>query len=839
LDPIQEQLRLLDERLEEKASISGRLTSSCPLLLPALGLITGIILQQYTSISIAWPLIVFVVCFITCALFLHASKPNMRLNLIFYTCYIAFGCLEPNDVRNFVNDERMLATIRGYVITEPKHEDRESWKFGRYQWTEPASSFYMEIDKAKTTTNWTDISGTIRVQVSGTVTDIQPGDYIQLYCWLGRFEAPLNPGQFDLKQYLIRRGVFIAASVKKAQAIEKLRPAGLTSFARLKNRLKNIAAEALLDESIVDEQAGSLLAALLLGERTNLDPKTYLAFQKTNLAHFISLSGLHFGILAGSLWWLCKAAGLSKRSRAVTCFLLTVLYILIVPPRAPTLRAAVICWFFFVSVIVRRKPNPLNTLSLSAIVLLLIRPTDIFSSSWQLSYSTVLGIILLYKHVNLWIFQNTINKIPLLKVSSDEKTLLNLIRLTLIRLIELLSVGICAWLGGAGVMLYHFGTISPMASIWTVLVFPLVFAILILGFLKMALWPLLPTISMALGFVVSKLANLFSAIVEIIAGWNISGVLIGKVSIIIIIFYYICILLIRFNYLSRPRFKRIIFSAMVLGIVIPLAVTKYNRNHRKELELTCLSVGHGQALFAGLEGSANVLFDTGSLSTKDPGRRIVLPFLRQKGINTLDAILLSHDDIDHINGIPEILSKCEVGGIYVNEAFMQKAGTPSMAGFLSYCLAEENQSLQLLGSSIELDSKAKITPLWPDEQTFQEDSISNNDKSGVFMIEFAGRKILLCSDIELFAQERILQIYPNLRVDVMILPHHGSIRNLSNEFIENISPQVLVASCSRKRYESAYQSPVITKVFYTPIDGAVTIKIKTDGTLHTAGYRSN
>ena len=849
MDTIQEQLRLLDERLARKTSLSTRILTTSPLLIPACGLIAGIVLQQYLNLSIIWSLLVLLVCAITCALPFAVIRNPSQLNIITIACFIGFACLgsirlvnfyqpKTNDIRHYVSNQRTMATIRGFVITELKHEDRESWKFGRYQWSEPSSSFYLKLDKAKTTTGWADVAGTVRAQVSGVVTNIQPGDYVQLYCWLDRFDRPLNPGQFDIKKYLVRRGVYISASVKTPEAIEKLYSAAPAFFAQFKNKLKNITAEALLDESIGDEEAGSLLAALLLGQRTNLDTKTYQAFRETGLAHFISLSGLHFGILAGTLWRLCKIVGLSKRARAVTCFILTLLYILIVTPRAPTLRAAVICWFFFLSVIVQRKPSPINTLSLAAIVLLLFRPTDLFSAGWQLSYSTVLGILLMCKRVHFWLCQNTINKISTLKFTQGEKVFTEFARSFLDKLLALFSTGVCAWLGGAGILLYHFGTIAPMASVWTVLVFPLVFAILILGFFKIALSTLLPTIAMVLGLIAGKLAGVFIAIVELIASWNISGVLIGKVSISLIILYYLFILLIRFGYFRKPLVKRIIYITVALLILFSLGTAKYKRNHRNCLELTCLSVGHGQAIFAALPGSINILFDSGSLSMKDPGNRIVLPFLRQNGINKLNAVLLSHDDIDHINGVPEIISQCSVEGIYVNEAFMQKADTPSMAGFLRNCLKNENQSLKPLKGNTQFDSKATVKLLWPDEQTCRDDSISNNNKSEVFLIEFAGRKILLCSDIELFAQKQFLQMYPELKVDIMVLPHHGSTRNLSNEFVNNMTPEILLVSCSRTRYESAYRPENDMDIFYTPVDGAVTIKIKADGTIHTLGFKT-
>ncbi len=287
---------------------------------------------------------------------------------------------------------------------------------------------------------------------------------------------------------------------------------------------------------------------------------------------------------------------------------------------------------------------------------------------------------------------------------------------------------------------------------------------------------------------------------------------------------------------ARTIFKKAVCRAIVVVILISLGITKYRSNYRGDLELTCLAVGHGQAVFVGMPGGENLLFDAGSLGTKDCGRRVVVSFLRHKGISRLDGIFLSHDDIDHINGVPEIVSACEVGGIYANEGLLIKAGTWSTAGYLADCLRDENQQLKLLDECVLSDGRAKIIPLWPGPEVCRDESINDNNKSQVTLIEFAGRKILLCSDIERFAQEQILQMYPGLRADVMVMPHHGSTRNLIDGFVEKIGAETLIASCSRARYEAAYKSASGAKVFYTPVDGAVTVTISAAGGIVAAGF---
>src|SRR4030043_442897 len=91
--------------------------------------------------------------------------------------------------------------------------------------------------------------------------------------------------------------------------------------------------------------------------------------------------------------------------------------------------------------------------------------------------------------------------------------------------------------------------------------------------------------------------------------------------------------------------------------------------------------------------------------------------------------------------------------------------------------------------------------LWPNEQLYDINDLSDNDRSLVSLIEFAGTKILLCSDIEEFAQRELLRLNPDLKADVVVVPHHGSVTTLDAEFLEHLDADVLICSCGRRQYE--------------------------------------
>lgn len=842
MDPVRRQLKLLDARTAERTAGVGGLFAYYPLLLPAAAFIAGIAAENTRTGGHWFPAAVGFLTVTTAAGSLILQDRKRLYSAAAAACLASF-CLgavrlkiyyQPpgDDVRSLVQHGRVLATVRGTVHTVPAADDAGLWKFGRYHWMEAGCRFYLRVNGVKGRDGWVEASGVILVQAPADAAYLRPGDCVEVQCWLDGFGEALNPGQFDLKESMRRRNVYVAAAVESTDAITPVEQTSRRAVATALVRLREKTSKALLDEILAEDEAAPMLAALLLGERTGIDIETADAFQRTGLAHFISLSGMHLGILSMTGWRLLRFTGLSRRRRAAVCVLLIALYVSIVPLRAPILRAAIICWVFFLSILFGRRAQPLNTLAIAVIAGLLIRPTDVFTAGWQLSYATVLGIILFQRPIANWMLEQTADRLYARVKASWAVRLMG----ALTWVVDLFAVGLAAWLGGSGVLLYHFGTIGPLASVWTVLVFPFVWGILVLGFAKILLTAVLPTAALALGLVLSLLSEGFAAAVRLLADVGFSEVRIGEVGGWFVAGYYALVLLLRFCRVARPLWRRVLFASAFGAILLPLAITKYTRTHRDDLEMTSLAVGHGQAVFIAFPGGRNVLLDTGSLSVRNCGWRTVVPFLRYKGVGRVHDLIISHDDIDHINGIPEVVSTIDVERIGSSAAVIAAAQTVSAAGYLRSCLAKCDREIELVAGNIETGGKATARVLWPTAQVCEDLTVSDNDKSLVLLVAFAGRRILLCSDIELYAQEQVFARYPDLRADVVVMPHHGSVSNLADGFVERLGVQTIIVNCSASRYGSAYRPPDGVRAFYTPVDGAVTVKIKAAGTLSVVGF---
>ncbi|MFA5554119.1 MAG: ComEC/Rec2 family competence protein [Phycisphaerae bacterium] len=847
MDSIQNKLMQLDRRMEGFGGLIRRCVITSPAMFIAAGLISGIVVQDvlnlplwnWLSLSVLLFLAVLIIPFC-----LRHRRQNKRIANVIPSAIAVFLCASylgavrnisfsspaSNDIRNFVNDEPVLASIRGIIITEPYVNYGSDWKFSKFTHSDPSSSFYLKLTQAQAVTGWTNISGIIRVQISEPILDLNSGDCIEAYCTLERFKSAANPGQFSAAESFARRNIYVAAQIKSRDAITILENSDISSFAKIKNKIRHIASQAVLGDVLYEDNNRAVLEALLLGQRTNIDANTYRAFEKTGLLHFVSLSGMHLGILAAVIWWFCKLFGLLKPARAFVCILAISLFLIIVPARPPTVRAAIICFVFGFSILFRRKADPINSLSLAAVILLLIRPTGLFEPGWQLSFTSVLGILLLSNPMINYIKQKTFE----FSLNPDS---IGLFRYRgVLFIIELFLVGIGAWLGGAGVILYHFYTVNPLTSLWTVLTFPLVASILTVGFIKSLLWFLVPTLSIFLGSVLYHLSGILIWFVDLLSRIGLNEFLIGAVPLSLAAVYYVLLVFFAQDIIATPRIKK---TAALIVILAAMIFAVYIRFLKNDLVLTCLDVGHGQAVVLQAKNKC-FIFDAGSQYTRDVGTRIVKPFLKYKGISCADAIIISHDDVDHINGITELAASCRIKAVYSNAAFLKKTKQSGTAKFLADCLAEQGFEIQLLGDELYAGKNVSIKILWPDNSACQDEFLSDNDTSTVSMIEFAGRKILICSDIESIAQQRLLSRFEDLSPDVVLVPHHGSMNTMSEQFRKCIATADLICSSSRRFYLRQKQTVNRDKEkwFYTAEQGAIFVRISNSGKIEINGFKN-
>ncbi len=728
--------------------------------------------------------------------------------------YISYKSFPANHINQIIESPETIVTLTGSITSSPQVHTNNNWLMRKYKFTDPSTSFYLDIDSILSNGNFVPATGTIKTYISEPVLDLAPGDQIELLCKIKTFSCSTNPGQFDVQKYMQNKNVNFAASARSRNNIKVIETQS-SVISKTRNFFQSHFSTALLGQT-TDDQTSSLLEALLLGNRSNIQPQTTNAFKKTGLLHFISLSGLHIAILLTAVWFILNPLLSSRPAKALICIFVIFIFLLTVPPRAPTVRACIIAMFFCIAIITKRSPSPFNSLALAFLSILLITPTEIYSAGFQLSFACVTGILLFSQRINRTIL--SIFNIELPKIATCP--------------IALLSTGIAAWLGGFGIILYHFNSINFLAPLWTVITFPFIALTLVTGLAKIVIAPVFPTIGLLLTKFLHLIITALTATVNFLADLLPGQIIIGHISITIIIGYYLLIILAVHKYLIAPNLRRYLFPALTTIFLLALITNTHSNKSPNKLILTCLDIGAGQSIIIQTP-KENFIFDAGSLTRSDPGNSIVNPFLEYSGISRINHLFISHDDIDHFNAVPEIVSHCKPQNIFINSHYQAKIQTSPTAKTLHRFLNQKNIQPQIIPDP-NLPTEIKRSLLWPTPGT--DPALADNDLSSVYLLEYAGKKILICSDIEKQIQHQILDLYPDISADILVLPHHGSASTISADFVNAINPQITIASCAKNRLNSAYKPAPPISSFYTAQHGSITVTIDQTGQIITSTF---
>ena len=825
MDPVKRCIEILDQQIAPRHPMDV-CAERMPLLMPVLSFLLGIWLQffiagsrfMWLGVLLGSPLI----------LLWRTPRRFMRLACIAVLALggLRLACythLPDTDISNVVTDQDAPATITGTISTRPELV-KADWVYASEQPMAPGQSFDLQVQAP--------YSGTIRVYATDPIPNLTLGTQITLHGRIGRFTPAPNPGQFDLAEHQARRNCFVTAFVKSpaSVAIEPESPGLWLRILRARSQYQERMAQTFVSPGQDPSAKSAVLQALLLGVRSEVPNTTLHDFQTTGLLHLISLSGLHEGILMSLVWLLCQCAGLLKPARAALCLCVLVGFLWLVPLRAATVRAGVIATLFCLGILLGRNPHPVNTLSLAALILLLVRPTQLFEAGWQLSFSSVLGILLISTSLDAMCRKRLLAYCPVPE-SPWGRVGHQILRSSL----TLLTVGLGAWFGSAGLLAYHFYSLTPLSILYTPIALPVVALILMGGFVHVLgamICPLVHPMTLAL------LTPLASGLVAMVHGLSLipgSRLLLGGVSWMPVALYYGLLL---------PGLlwkKRLVSQSLIaLAIVLPLACAqgpKIWRDSRPVLELTCLSVGHGQALVLHAPGHHTWLFDAGSLYQKDIGRRIVSAYLDYRGISALDAVVASHNDADHINGIPEVVQHCRVDHIYAPAIMIDQAQkNQGPAPWLQTYLQTQARALEQLPEILTLEKGLTIEQLWPAPDTATQ-LLSDNNASLVVRVTYGTQTILITSDIEQSTQQQLIERYPDLRPDVLVAPHHGSVNTLADNFLSHMAARVILCSCSTRQFNRGRVISTPT-TYHTPKMGAITLGLRKQGLITVNGWLS-
>jgi len=839
-----------------------------PLVPWAIAVMTGIIAARYLNILAAEFFIVLLVCSVlgaTAALLYGRQsagndKKHLVLSISLFIGFASLGGLRYNLVyfyypKNHIiaycdSEQPRLATLRGVIYTDP-YIAKTTGTFAQFDFMhEPRTIFVLDCRSVLTTEGWRKASGLMQAVVNQPAPHLRLGQEVQVDCWISLRAGPNNPGQYDRRDSHRGSRNLVACRINNAEAITLLKDSSPDKrlVYSLRRRIQVAARTAIFEDNGADDdgptpdrrQAGEFLSALLLGQRQEIDAGLNDVFMRTGAMHFLSVSGLHIGLFVGFVWWICWWLRFPRRLQGLLSLSALVVFLLIVPPRAPVIRAAIISSIFCLAYIFRRKTSPLNLLALAAMVILLTQPLELFSASFQLSFVAVMGLFIFAQPL----YQGRLfskDQLNLRILPDDRPSLWR--RFPLNGLWGLLCVAITAWVVTLPLTAYHFNRIALAGIPASMATYPLVFLTMLAGFFKLLVGLVLPSLSVWLTEPLNTLGQLTIWVNQQIALLPYSCVITARPAFWLIAIFYTLLILAGWSTRKSLGVGRSIWTGLIIWVILFSIFITFNKLHRsRDTALDVLAVGHGCATVVELPDGRVFCYDIGSLSDYNVAENVVAPYLRSRGIGRIEGLFISHPNIDHFCGAVDLCRLFPVGCVYLNNWFAHKETGP--AKMLLDLLEEIGQPVRFVARGFNIASPDKgeknryrLELLWPVPNA-EPNHLSDNDSCLVLKISDNNGAILLCGDIGSSVQEQLMKMETasGLKADILLLPHHGSISSILPEFVESIDPEFCLNSCGfiKEGYPQELRRLLPERtIFHTYNRGAITCRLTPGGPVAT------
>ncbi len=826
---------MIDDRANYESLPFASRFAIAPLLPWAIGMIVGIAVESQIPCD-PW---VCALVIIACGLLacLKPGRPKYLLPLIVLAAagmgavrhHIAFRMVPTDDVSRLAIPERQLAKVVGTIASPPSTYRTGYDPFEPWLHTTDRTTFALDIDRVDVGSGLTPTTGQLRVSIAEPTLNVREGDHIEATGWLSSLLPPRNPGQHDWSVHNARRGIRSRLACSRIENISVLQPAS--------NRSRTAAGyfrKLLLGRgSETGDASSSLLDTMVLGHRSAVDDRIERLFLETGCAHYLAVSGIHIAMLASIVWFPARLFGADRRLAAALLIATVIAYVLIADARPSMLRAAVMACTFSFALVLRRRGNTINSLSLAALILLAINPLSLFDIGFQLSFAAVTGIVLLTPIIKtnlMRVFARQSEQHPTdtLPTTPDEIAIVprpSPSWLTSIRqsILLLIRVSIAAWISTLPIVALHFGRLAPLGWLGSIIAFAFVYVVMVLSFVRLAVGLIIPVADSFVGVPL----ELSTAFLRHLLGW-LRDVLGGPIDVtpptaIVLCTYYGCLLSIVWAHRQGWTRRRQLYTASLL--LFTVVFWNWPTRQSNSLTITQLAVGRGTSTIIELPDGQAWLYDAGSSSTSDPGEHLILPMLRDRQISKLAGIVVSHANLDHYGGVPSIVGRKKCDSVYINT---NGAGIADNGPFevLQQELHQSRQTIAPLhtGDSIDWGDSVHVEVLWP--PSGHPAQLSPNDQSIVIRVEYQDRSVLFTGDIGFAAQQSLIAT-ANLTSDVLILPHHGAVEDNTAAFISAVNPTHIIRSSFVKNEESHALSRIVgqTPILNTADHGAIEIRI--------------
>ena len=567
---------------------------------------------------------------------------------------------------------------------------------------------------------------------------------------------------------------------------------------RLKNHIEDTFPPSLIAEA----------QALLIGFQENVDDELNRAYQKLGITHLFAISGLHVALVSLLFFQLLLRMGLRREFATIFLLILLPMYAVLAGGAPSIWRAVSVVEFIMLAQYLRWKIPMDDALSLSFIVFVLLEPGAIFQVGFQLSYLATYSLVysarILARYSNFWVQSFFITFVCQILVYP--------------------------------LLLFHFYEISLSSFIANIFFVPLFsFVILPINLLVLFLTFLPLPLDIAVFFLYEPIRTgltnfIFFIQQPIIQMWNP-----GKPSLVWLVLLYSSVFIAFYMLDLQVKMKKVLSVLLVPAFVFHLQPYMHN-----DLKIAFVNVGQGDCIVIELPYRKSVLvIDAGGLLRFDQekwkdrqtpyevGRQVVVPYLKGRGIQSIDTFVLSHADADHVEGAEEVLREVLVKEVHVTPNSLSK---PVMNDFLQELHKSNTKLMEKMKGHHWQVGETSFHYLWPVETEYE----GNND-SLVLLVKQQSFQALFTGDLEKEGEQQLIRLYGDVlkNLDLLKVGHHGSKTSSIEEFVALINPQFAVFMAGENNRYNHPHSDVVNRfearnIPYatTGVDGTVEVSVR-------------
>lgn len=436
---------------------------------------------------------------------------------------------------------------------------------------------------------------------------LNKGDIVKV---IGEYEDTnyyKNEGNFNYRNYLKKDNIYGNLKVSKIEIVKKNNNIINNLNIQIKEKIKNN----------YSNQTANFIETIILGDKTNLSDIVKEEFSNSGLSHLLAISGMHIAIIILISNAILDHIIKNYKIKNILLLIIIIIYATIINLSSSSARAIIMAILHIISKLIYKKDNFLVNISLASLILLIINPYNLIDSGFQLSFIASLGIVIILPKIEKLELKNKILKY--IYVS--------------------LLVSISANILILPIIINTFKKISLSMFLIQIIITPILYIIEILGLATIV-------IPSQLVFVIKPILEISVSIFNYISQINFFTIYTKVPNPIITTIYYLSALV----YIIKPKRKFIIQickKTIILLLILNLTISIINQADTN-LKIYMIDVGQGDSTLIITPENKKILIDGGGLENYDIGEKVLIPYLLNKQIKTLDYVMISHFDRDHV-----------------------------------------------------------------------------------------------------------------------------------------------------------------------------------------------